>query len=517
MLAALKDDVVAKIQPLNRAAPFREYLIAFTLTALVTVVAFILEPVAGHPAVALLYLLLVVVAGVRLGRGPVLFIATSSALLWDYLINPPYLSFLPGNFEDMMLFAMFFIVAIAMGHLTSRLRQQEIAERMREQRTAALYELVQQAGLAADLDSGLRAAIHLTETLFNVKAALLLRLPDHSLSAHMHPASSFSVDEDEYRAAHWAFTHREAAGRFTETFSDSKALHLPLQGRTAAMGVFAIFPSAVGTLDDAEKELLETFGVLIGAILEKDHLLQGLKQAEILRASEHLQRVLLQSVSHELKTPLSAIQTGTDALAMELDGRERGQATLREIQQALRRLHRVINNLLDMTRIEAGVVRTNPDWCDVNDLIQAAIDLAAENLNGHLLAIETEEELPIVKVDQALLEQCLCNLLLNAVANSAVKTKILIRGGVTGDHLIVSVLDEGKGIPEADLPRIFETFHRGTKARPGGTGLGLAFVDGFVRAHGGTVTAANRQPQGAEFVITIPVETLRPEELEHIA
>jgi two-component system sensor histidine kinase KdpD len=157
------------------------------------------------------------------------------------------------------------------------------------------------------------------------------------------------------------------------------------------------------------------------------------------------------------------------------------------------------------------------DWCDTGELIQAAIDLAADAINGNPITIEADKHLPIVKVDQALLEQCLCNLLLNAASNSQPGARIVIGARVADSRLILSVDDEGKGISDLDLPRIFEIFRRGAEAPPGGTGLGLAIVDGFVRAHGGIITATNRQPRGAEFVITIPVETLRPDLLESFA
>src|SRR5258705_3356438 len=151
-----------------------------------------------------------------------------------------------------MMFAMFFIVALAMGHLTSQLRLSEMAERSRQQRTAALYELVHQAGLAHDLDGGLRAAIGLTESLFGVRTSLLLRLPDHSLASETHPARSYSLDEQEYKVAAWAFNHRMPAGKFTDTFSDSRALHLPLEGGTAVMGILSVHPSSLTTIAAAE-------------------------------------------------------------------------------------------------------------------------------------------------------------------------------------------------------------------------------------------------------------------------
>ena len=501
----------------SSAVRLREYAIAIALTVLVTLASLGLEPLAGHAAVSSLYLLLVVVAGLKLRRGSVLFVAASSTLAWYTVFIPPRFAFHIGTLEDAMIFATFFAVAMAMGHLTSRLRLKEVAERNRERRTAALYELVRQAGLAPDLERGLGAAIRLIETLFGVRANLLLRRPDRTVAAEWFSTSSLSLDPKEHRVAEWAFSHRRPAGKFTEALADAEAMHLPLQARADVMGVLTVLPTRGATFDVAERELLETFAVLIGTILEKDDLLQGAKRAEILEASERLQRALLQSVSHELKTPLAAVHTGIDALAKQLSSNDRSQATLRETQQALRRLHRVINNLLDMTRIESGVIHPKLEWCDVGELIQAAIDLAADGLGERSVGIEVERDFPIIKVDQALLEQCLSNLLLNAASHSPAGTKIIIRARFADGRVILTVLDEGSGIPEPDLPCIFETFHRGAGAAPGGTGLGLAIVDGFVRAHGGNVSAANRLPCGAEFIITIPADALQPDALESFA
>src|SRR6266481_2042804 len=367
----------------GRAAPPLEYVAAIYATALVTGASFIVEGLIGYRAIALLYLLLVVVLGMKLRRGPVLLVAVSSGLVWDFFFIPTRFSLHIANIEDLMMLAMFFIVAMAMGHLTSQLRSSEMAERRRQRRTATLYELVHQAGLAPDLDAGLRAAISLTETLLGVRASLLLRLPDHSLAAERHRASSFSLDEKEYGVATWAFRHGMTAGKFTDNRPESEAMRLPLQADRDVMGVLSILPLPGTTFDLSERELLEAFAVLIGTILEKDHLLQGLKHAEILEASERLERALLQSVSHELKTPLSAVRVGIDALAKEIGHTERSQTTLQEIHQALRRLHRVINNLLDMTRIESGVIHPKLDWCDTGELIQAAIDLAADGISGN--------------------------------------------------------------------------------------------------------------------------------------
>jgi two-component system sensor histidine kinase KdpD len=494
-----------------------EYFLAAISVGLATAVALAIEPFTGYLSVALLYLLLVVAVGLRLRRGPVLAVAATSALLWNFLFIPPRLTFYIAKVEDGMMFAMFFIVAMAMGHLTSRLRRSEVAERSRERRTAALYELAHQAAFATDLDTGLRAAVGLIESVFGARAALLLRMKDHTLSQIPHPASSMNLSAAERNAAELAFTRQSSAGKIIAAPRWAEVLHLPLQGRTAVMGVLSVGLPSGKSLDEGEKELIEAFAVLIGLTLEKDHVIEAFKRAEILEASERLRRALLESVSHELKTPLAAVQTGVDALANQIRSDARARATIREMQLALRRQHRVINNLLDMTRIESGVVRPKLDWCDVGELVQAAIELAGENIAENPLTVEVDRNLPMVKVDQALLEQCLSNLLLNSAAYGRPGTKITVRARLSGNNLLLSVLDEGGGIRDADLPRIFETFYRGSETGPGGTGLGLAIVDGFVRAHGGAVAARNRATGGAEFAITIPVESLKPDILEGLA
>jgi two-component system, OmpR family, sensor histidine kinase KdpD len=501
---------------IRSASSVDEFVLAGVLILALTAAAWLIEPFAGYQAVALLYLLLVVLLGLKLSRGPVLTVAASSAALWNFLFVPPYFTFHVQRYHDGIMFVVFFVVALAMGHLTSRLRRSEIVERQREGRTAALYELAQQAAFATDLETGLGAAVNLIDSIFAAKAALFVRQKDHLLSAEPHAVSSFELSDRENSVAAWVFSHRVPAGKFTEYFPDAEALHMPLEGRTAVMGVLSVRPPAAKLFDRTERELLEAFAVLIGLVLEKNHIVEAFKRAEVLEASENLRRALLQSVSHELKTPLSAVQAGIDAIARQTDGDEKKQRTLREVQVAVRRLHRVIKNLLDMTRIESGVIQPKLDWCDVEELIQAAIELAGESLNEHQIIVDVDTHLPMVKIDQPLLEQCLCNLMLNSAANSPPGTKITIGAQLSEGELSISIMDEGKGIRHDDLLRIFDAFYRGGDAAPGGTGLGLAIVAGFVRAHGGSVRALNRGKGGAEFVITIPVEILRPEIMESL-
>ena len=402
---------------------------------------------------------------------------------------------------------------MAMGHLTAACARAN-RRKKREQRTAALYQLAHQAAFAPELDAGLRAAVAHIESIVDTKAALVLRLPDHTLDNTVHPASSFTLSEKEQSVAAWAFSRRSPAGRFTETLPDSEALYLPLQARTAAMGVLCIRPPKDRALDISERDLLEAFAVLIALLLEKDHIAAAIQRAEILEASERLRRGILDSVSHELKTPLAAVETGLAALEQQSKNDLAQTETVGEIKFATRRLNRVISNLVEMTRIEAGVVQPKLDWCDIEEVVDGAVALAADALSRHRLEVDIKQNLPMIKIDHLLIEQSLANLLANAANWSESGKTITVSADISDNEIRVIVADRGPGIPQEELPHVFEKFYRGAKAPSGGTGLGLSIVEGFIRAHGGSVHAANRPGGGAEFRIHVPVETLNEKNME---
>jgi len=280
------------------------------------------------------------------------------------------------------------------------------------------------------------------------------------------------------------------------------------------MGVLCIRPNKDRSLDISERDLLEAFAVLIGLLLEKDHIAAAMQRAELLETSERLRRSILDSVSHELKTPLAAVQTGLEALEQQGQNDQARNETVGEIKLAVRRLNRVISNLLEMTRIEAGVVQPKLDWCDIDEVVEGAVELAADALAQHRLALDIRDNLPMIKIDHLLIEQSLANLLTNAANWSAAGTTITVGADINDGEVQLVVADRGPGIPEDELPHVFEKFYRGAKAPSGGSGLGLSIVEGFVRAHGGSVRAENRSGGGAEFTIRLPVEILNEKNLE---
>ncbi|HYA27625.1 MAG TPA: DUF4118 domain-containing protein, partial [Acidobacteriota bacterium] len=249
----------------------RELGLAALALAAITALSGLLVSRVGYVAIAQLYLLWIVASGLYFSRLTALFSATISALLWDFLFIPPHFTFYIATVEDLLLFGMFFVVALAMGQLTSRLRDARLIQQQRERRTDALYELVRRAGLTHDMDAGLRAALGLIEKLFSLPASLYLRNPDHSLGQQSHSSSHGALTPEQFEVARCAFTRRISAGKFTQIMPDAAVFCMPLKARTAVMGVLAIQPEPQRILDLAERELLETFAVLIGTILEREH------------------------------------------------------------------------------------------------------------------------------------------------------------------------------------------------------------------------------------------------------
>lgn len=346
-------------------APARQYIIAVAGVVLITLFCWLLTRITGYATIALVYLLGVVLAGLTLSWGPVLLVAALSALAWNFLFIPPLFTLHIDKAEDVLMFATYFVIALAIGSLTSRLKARE---------------------------------------------------------------------------------------------------HLAAQLRLAV-------------------------------------------------ESERLRKTLLDCVSHELKTPISAI----GAASQELEKHPELAARLAaEIRQGSQRLHRVVNNLLDMTRVESGAVRPKLEWCDVREVLRAAIEKEKEGLDGRQVNLEAGEDLPLALLDFNLIEESIAKLLANAGAYTPSQLPITVAARHSGGELLISVSDMGPGLP-AHGERLFQKFDRGSESRTGGLGLGLSIARGFVEAHGGTLSGKNKIAGGAEFTITLRTKTVEPSALEDAA
>jgi two-component system, OmpR family, sensor histidine kinase KdpD len=493
--------------PRFNPAAARGYGIALGVVSVVTGLNAILQRWLGYQSLALIYLLSVVVLAMFVSRGATLAAATVTALLWNFLFVPPIFTFRITETTDLMLFLTYFIVALAMGHLAAQLRAQQAAERRREQHATAMYLLTREMAQATDFADLL--AIIIREVSKATQTEVGLSLPEDTPDGTLTPyfASTWALTEKEQSVASWAYRRRQPAGHGTDTLPSAEGMHLPLLAGERAVGVLSVRFRDGAPLVASQRDLLEAFVRQIALVLDRQRLRDAEQRAKMVEESERLSKTLLNSISHEIRTPIAVIHSAAAALSA---ARKPGSAEVPwdmvdEIQEATRRLNRLVGNLLNMTRLESGHVKAKLDWCDVSDLVNVTLKEIEKELTQHRFTVEIPSGLPLVRMDFVLMQQALTNLVLNAALHTPPGTQVHVRAKASDDSLVLTVADTGPGLPPEVLPHIFDKFYRAPTAPAGGTGLGLAIVKGFVEAQGGKVEANNQVGGGAAFTIRLPL------------
>ena len=476
---------------------WRETGAVLALTLLLSGAGYALSLASSYRTVSLVFQLSLLLAALRLRRGPVLLLATLLALTWNFCFIPPLFTFYISQPEDWLQFALFFVLALVTGHLVTRLRDREVVERQRQQRTDGLLRFTRAAALAAERDRGLTDALRIIESVCPAKLALMERSDRHTLAATPHAASSFAPDARERGVMLWCFEKGEAAGFSTDTLPTSAALWLPLQTATSRMGVLGVRMRDGQPVHFNTRQTLDAFALQLALVLEKEHFVAAFTHAEMKEQSERLHLTLLDSVSHELKTPIAVIQATTDQLP--------DSPAVAELRTATQRLRRVVDGLIDMTRVESQDVAPRLEWCEPEELLTMAREAAGSQLASRAVTVTLPVPPVLVQTDAALFSQALANVLHNAAVHTADSAGIEIAALVRPDGTFsVTVRDHGAGLPAGGEQRVFEKFYRGAAARPGGTGLGLAISRGLIRALRGTIEARTHPQGGAEFTLTIP-------------
>ena len=479
-----------------------QYLLAAGVVIAVSSVCFFIQDLIGYQTVSLLLLFVVVLLPLRFGAGPVLLAAGLSALLYDFFFLPPLFTFVVRQADDVLMLGAFFIVAAVTGVLTARVRAREKAVRIREERATALFSLTKDLSGSRSQDEVVWAAVDNIRRFFNAETIMYLAQPDGDIFTKAHPQSNLQVDEKEFGVAAWVYWNEKRAGRFTDTLPFTSATYFPLSGPRYPLGVIGVrLPHNDFSLD--QETLLENFVNQIASAVEREFLNEIAKRATILEESERLYKTLFDSVSHELRTPIAAIMSATETIMRNKC--EKDNDVFAEIHTASERLNRLVENLLDMTRLESGLIKPKLDWCDVRDVVNAAVQKVSEEIGAHSIHVDIPEDFPLLKLDFGLMEQALVNLLYNAILYTPSDTTIHIHVHSSDERVFMNVEDNGPGFPKDSLKKLFDKFYRVPGSKTGGTGLGLSIAKGFVEAQKGIITAENRQEGGARFSIQLPL------------
>jgi two-component system sensor histidine kinase KdpD len=511
-------DIGVHVVPVNRGTPIRplrrslagsgwvQYAVVVGTVVAVALAGYLFTPKVtdvGAHAMAFLSLLAVVVLSLFVERGPALLAAALSAAIWDYFFLPPVFKFRVSHVEDALLLGMYFVVALALGQLTARIRAQEVAERQRESRATALYLLGRELAEATTVEQIVRKVVDELGHSFNAGVALLL--PDARSRLQLQEASTLEVGEKDQVVAAWVLEHRQPAGKFTGNLPTADALFIPLESSNSVMGVMGLRLGQLTPPTIHQRNLLDALTRQIALALDRQRLREFSEKAKLLAESERLGKTLLDSMSHEIRTPVAAIRAAAIDLA-ELKGvTGPGTELVAEIQEAAERLNRLVGKVLDMTRLESGHIKPLFNECEVNDIVNLSVAETEKDLARHSVTIDLAPGLPIIRTDFVFLQQALMNLLSNAALHTPAGTAVELRVSRNKEALRLVVSDRGPGLDPKSVERVFDKFYRGPAAPTGGTGLGLSLVKGFVEALGGKVQAQNRVGGGAEFTIILPL------------
>ncbi len=488
----------------------RPYAIAVMVVALAIGLGAAIQTLFHVTNIDIVFLTAVVAVAVRYGLWPSLLASVVASLSYNFFFLPPIYTFTIADPSNVAAFVFFIVVAVLVSNLAARVRTQALTAAGRARVTESLYAFSRKLAGVGTLDDVLWATAYQTASLLDVRVVLLLP-EDGTIAVKAGYPPEDRLDDADIAAAKWAWENNRTAGRGSETLPGAKRLFLPMRTGRGPIGVVGIDSDKPGPLlTPDQRRLLDALIDQAALAIERVHLVADVDRAQRSLEADRLRAALLTSISHDLKTPLSAILAAAGTLrdlASALDDAAKAELITTIIAES-ERLNRFIANLLDMTKLESGAIVPNTALHDLGEIVGTALERASKILAQHRVEVDLAADLPMLEVDAVLFEQVLFNILDNAAKYAPEGTTIRVQSWCDGSKVSLQVLDEGSGIPPDDLERIFDKFYRvqkGDQVRAG-TGLGLAISRGFVEAMHGTVTAANRTDRsGAVFTITLPV------------
>ncbi len=484
-----------------------EYLIVLVVIALTVLLCNPLSNQQGYHIVSFILLFVVSIMAVFLGIGPVLLASTISSLAWNYFFIPPHHAFHIGKTEDKLMFVSFFIIALLNGILTNRIRRQKKLALEREERTNAIFELTRELSKTSGIEGVLLVASKDIKKYFDAATICFFRENENTIGILPGQENKNVLSDVDLKIADWVFKNSVRAGKFTNLYNDAPLTYYPLAGKRFRAGVIAVgFKKEL----KGDKEIFwNGYLTQISNAMEREILSELALKARVLDESDKLYKTLFTLISHEFRIPIATIMGASDTILTSHTSDHDRKELFNEIFKASARLNHLIENLLNMSRLESGKISVRLDWCDINDLLNRVTRVLKQDLENFVLITEIPSEMPLIRIDFGLMEQVIYNLFLNCCQHSPAGSAIKFKAGYSDGNLTLVVEDNGPGFPTELLNRVFNKFFRVDNSKAGGLGLGLSIVKGLVEAHKGTVKVRNHQPQGAEFIITIP--TLIPD------
>jgi two-component system sensor histidine kinase KdpD len=501
----------AYLAPKSEKPRWRGYAWGVAAIALCTALGHWMSPAFELVNIAMVYLLAVSLVAARFGRGPAITTSILAVASFDFFLVPPQLTFAVSDVQYLLTFAIMLVVGLIISNLTVSVRLQANVAGHRERRTALLYAMSRELAATRGQENMARAAVRHVGEVFESQVVILLPDANGRLHYPKPPSLPSSLRGADLAVAQWVQDHGEPAGLGTDTLPATEALYLPLKGTQAILGVLGVLPANPRRVLLPEQfHLLETFSAQIALALERAQLAERAERASIDAETEGVRNALLASISHDLRTPLAVIAGASSSLAERSEklSPEERKALAGSIYEQSKEMNQLVANVLEMTRLEAGGIAPALEWHALGEIVGSALARLRERLAGHAVTVDIPRGLPLVRVDAGLMEQVFVNLLENAAKYTPPGTPVHVSAVAYAGEVIVSVEDEGPGLPPGDEDALFGKFQRGApEGAVGGVGLGLAICRAIVKLHGGRIWADRRPKGGAAFRFALPLET----------
>ncbi len=501
------------------------YTFAFAAVALVSAVIAVLPGALRIANISMLYLIAVLATAVAFGSGPAVVASLLAFLVFDWFFVEPLHQFTVADPQEWVALLLFLATAVVTGQLAAGQRRRAEEARHREREAVVLYDVARLLA-GAELRPALAAIAERlrSELATDAVAIELADVAGGPVSAGSSAAWSGGVTSSpaqllregsaptaESRAGpgHWVAVVPPASAGIRARITRQRVFVVPVMSGSGRRGTITIAPGPRGArFGPTEIRLLSAVAANIGQALERDRLRRDATDTEVLRRSDELKTALLNAVSHDLRTPLASILASAGSLRQDdvtWTPEDRSEF-VETIEHEAERLNAIIGNLLDLSRMESGILRPEKGWYDLGALVDDVLGRLRAVTARHRMLVDIPEDLPPVELDYIEIDQVLSNLIENAVKYVPAGKEIEISARRVGSEIEVAVADRGPGIPPESLPRLFDAFYRAPDGHRSvkGSGLGLAVAKGLVEAHGGRIRAENRSGEGARFVFTLP-------------
>lgn len=483
------------------------YLMAAASSLAMALVATPLLPYLDLANIAMLFLLVVVLVAVRLGRGASVVATCVGVACFDFFFVAPRFSFAVSDLQYLVTFGVMLAVGLITGHLTAGLRFQANVAAHRERRSRALYEFARELSGALQAEQIVDTTRSAIDRTFRARAVLLVPDADDRLIAPLAEEGE-AMPAPDLGIAQWAYDHAESAGLGTDTLPASALFYLPLVAPMRTRGVLAISPEQQRWIMIPEqRKQLDTFAALAAIALERVHYIEVAQGALVSMETERLRNSLLAALSHDLRTPLTLLVGLSETLARSRPPLAPAQLEMaQQLQSEALRMNALVGNLLDMARLQSGEIKLHLEWQTMEEAVGTALRLCAKQLEQHRVTTSIAHDFPLVRFDAVLLERVLCNLLENAAKYTPSGSHIDISASLGRRGAVLTIADNGPGVPSGREEAMFEKFTRGEReSARSGVGLGLAICRAIVEAHNGTIEYARSVLGGAAFIITLPL------------